>query len=95
MAYNILYIEDLVADSLKSDIEHLGISIKEYKPQEFNETVKEILKPEYDLILFDFKLDQRPGQLPDPNILFNAPTLAQAIRSKNIDDKDFKPLFLI
>jgi hypothetical protein len=91
MAYRILYIEDLEANSLKMDIEEFGIEVVTYKPTNFEETFLEMTSDNYHAILLDFKLDEET----DHNILFNAPSLAQNLRTTNIDNKKYKPIFLI
>lgn len=91
MAYKILYIEDLAADSLKMDIAQFGIEVTNFKPENFENTFSEMCSDEYNAILLDFKLDEETRY----NILFNAPSLAQNLRTKNIDDRKYKPIFLI
>lgn len=91
MAYKILYIEDLEADSLKMDIEAFDIEVTTHKPKNFEETFIKMSSDEYDAILLDFKLDEETTF----NILFNAPSLAQNLRTRNIEDKKYKPIFLI
>lgn len=91
MDYKILYIEDLDAGSIKSDIEPFGIETIAYKPDNFNDTFNEMRQDKYDAILLDFKLSENT----QTNILFNAPSLAQTLRTEAIDTKKFKPIFLI
>lgn len=91
MGYKILYIEDLEAESLKMDIEQLGIQVDNLKPESFEQTFSIMNSKEYDAILLDFKLDEETSN----NILFNAPSLAQNLRTKNIDEKSYRPIFLI
>lgn len=91
MEYKILYIEDLEANSLKMDIEQFGIKVENFKPEDFENTFLKMSSDEYDAILLDFKLDEETKY----NIVFNAPSLAQNLRTKNIEDKKYKPIFLI
>lgn len=91
MAYKILYIEDLEANSLQMDIQGFGIDVIVHKPENFEKTFLEMCSDKYDAILLDFRLNEET----DHNIVFNAPSLAQNLRSVNIDDKKYKPIFLI
>jgi len=91
MAYKILYIEDLEASSLAMDIEQHDIAVTPHKPTSFDEVFVEMTSDTFQAILLDFKLDEESDRV----ILFNAPSLAQNLRTKNIEDKKYKPIFLI
>lgn len=91
MAYKILYIEDLEAGSLQMDIQEFGIDVVVHKPINFEETFLKMCSDEFDAVLLDFRLNEET----EHNIVFNAPSLAQNLRSINIDDKNYKPIFLI
>lgn len=91
MAYNIIYIEDLDASSLSMDIKQHDIEVTPHKPTSFNEVFLEMTSDAFQAILLDFKLDEESDNV----ILFNAPSLAQNLRTKNIEDKKYKPIFLI
>jgi hypothetical protein len=91
MAYKILYIEDQNANSVKSDVEQFDIEVIICNPESFEKTNKEMNSEDYQGILMDFKLDEGD----DKTISFTAPSLAQNLRSNNIENKKHKPIFLI
>lgn len=91
MEYKIIYIEDLDASSLSMDIKQHNIEVTPHKPVSFDEVFLEMTSDAFQAILLDFKLDEESESV----ILFNAPSLAQNLRTKNIEDKKYKPIFLI
>lgn len=90
MDYKILYIEDLNADTIIDDLAAFSIEAVQFKPQNFNDPFLEMVKEEYDAVLLDFKLQEGVE-----GVIFDAPTLAQSVRTRNIEDRNYKPLFLI
>jgi hypothetical protein len=86
MAYKILYIEDLDPGSIIHDLNNHGFEVKHYVPKNFEETVKEVNS--YDLLLFDFRLTETTA-------IFDAPTIAQTLRTINSDNHRDIPIVLI
>lgn len=88
MAYNILYIEDNDPSSITADLENYGLSVKNHEPADFEVSLHEAMKYEVDLLLLDFRLT-------DKTAVFDAPTLAQTIRTKNTSNHRRLPIVLI
>ncbi len=88
MAYNILYIEDNDPSSITADIKHCGLNVINHEPEDFEETLKEAMSGVIDLLLLDFRLT-------DKKAVFDAPTLAQTIRTKNTSNHRHLPIVLI
>lgn len=74
MAYKILYIEDLDPGSIIHDLEQNDFKVDYHNPSVFEETINAITG--YDLILFDFRLTESKA-------IFDAPTIAQTLRTLN------------
>ena len=75
MAYKILYIEDLDADSIKSDLNSFGFDVDTNKASDFTDVIEQF-KKQYDAYIIDYELTANEG-------IVNAPTYAQTLRSKN------------
>ena len=86
MAYSILYIEDLDPGSIIHDLNNHGFQVKHYIPKNFEETIKEVNG--YNLLLFDFRLTETTA-------IFDAPTIAQTLRTINSDNHIDIPIVLI
>lgn len=86
MAYKILYIEDLDPGSIIHDLNNHGFEVNHHIPKNFEETVKEVNG--YDLLLFDFRLTETTA-------IFDAPTIAQTLRTINSDNHRDIPIVLI
>ncbi len=86
MAYKILYIEDLNPGSIIHDLNSQGFEIKHHIPKSFEETIKEV--DGYDLLLFDFRLTETTA-------IFDAPTIAQTLRTINSEKHKDVPIVLI
>lgn len=74
MAYKILYIEDLDPGSIVHDLGQNDFNVEHHSPKGFEETILKING--YDLLLFDFRLTEADA-------LFDAPTIAQTLRTLN------------
>jgi hypothetical protein len=86
MAYKIIYIEDLDPGSIIHDLEQNDFKVDYHNPSNFEETIKAIIG--YDLILFDFRLTESKA-------LFDAPTIAQTLRTLNTKYHMDIPMILI
>lgn len=80
MAYKVVYLEDQDADSVIHDLNRFDLDARHCNPTSFKETVESINEFCPDLILMDFRLMERGGEV-------NAPAFAQYYRSLTIDDK--------
>ncbi|MCG9566245.1 hypothetical protein [Vibrio chagasii] len=80
MAYRIVYLEDQEADSVIHDLTRFDLEVLHCNPTSFKETIESIDKFCPNLILMDFRLMERGGEV-------NAPAFAQYYRSLTIDDK--------
>ncbi|MEQ8560778.1 MAG: hypothetical protein RID18_04655, partial [Cytophagales bacterium] len=86
MAYKILYIEDLDPGSIIHDLSNQGFEVDHHVPRNFEETIAAIRG--YDLLLFDFRLTESTA-------LFDAPTVAQNLRTINSANHQDIPIVLI
>ncbi len=74
MSYNILYIEDENAKSIKTDIESNGINVTTLQPSGFENDLASIYLMGYDAYLMDFRLTAGKGKV-------DAPTFATTLRT--------------
>lgn len=79
MGYKILYLEDLNPETKIAEFKQYGYDIEAYKPQSLEDTCAFILKGDYDALVFDYKLTANREK--NANKLYNAPTIAQTLRS--------------
>tara|TARA_R110002020_G_scaffold218232_3_gene426042 strand:- start:2349 stop:3425 length:1077 start_codon:yes stop_codon:yes gene_type:complete len=86
MAFKILYIEDLEPGSILHELNNSGFEVEHHIPKNFEETVKAI--DGFDLLLFDFRLTETTA-------IFDAPTIAQTLRTINSDNHRDIPIVLI
>jgi len=92
MAYKILYIDDLETQSREKDIENLGYEVKLYNP---TSNISDLFKK-----LDEFKgvsasvLDYRLTK-GENNACFDAPTIAQTLRTKHKEDLQDFPMVLM
>ncbi|MCD8440274.1 hypothetical protein [Tenacibaculum finnmarkense] len=90
MAYKILYIDDLETDSRKNDLKNLGYFVNLYDPSpNLNDLFKEI-DSDTDAVVLDYRLTKGKK-----NACFDAPTIAQTLRTNHKDDKNGIPLILM
>ena len=88
MAYNLLYIEDLDPKSIVHELETKGFNVKHLNPSSFEESMKEISSIGCDAILIDFRLTSGAA-------IFDAPTIAQTLRTKNTVYHKSIPIILV
>lgn len=86
MAYKILYVEDLDPGSIVHDLERNGFDVTHYSPEDFEKTLREAGK--FDLLLLDFRLTAGKA-------VFDAPTIAQTLRTVNSNAHMDIPIVLI
>jgi hypothetical protein len=90
MAYKILYIDDLETESRQKDIENLGYEVKLYNPTSDISDLFTELDSKTKACVLDYRLTKGKN-----NACFDAPTIAQTLRTKHKNDlKDF-PLVLM
>lgn len=86
---NILYIEDLESASIKNQLQDSEFNITQMKPDKLEDILDYISNNKIDLLILDFKLTT------NSNAVFDAPTIAQTLRTKNtVHHKDI-PIVLI
>lgn len=86
MDYNIVYVEDLDPGSIVHDLSRMGFNVTHHSPEDFEETIKEVA--EFDLLLLDFRLTAGKAK-------FDAPSIAQTIRTINSTTHKDVPIVLI
>ncbi|TDN80368.1 hypothetical protein DET49_1329 [Salegentibacter sp. 24] len=90
MAYKVLYIDDLETESRLRDIGNLGYEVKLYNPTSDLTDLFDELEPDTRACVLDYRLTKGIN-----NACFDAPTIAQTLRTKHKNDlKDF-PLVLM
>jgi len=92
MAYKILYIDDLETQSREKDIENLGYEVKLYNP---TSNISDLFtKLETFKVVNASVLDYRLTKGAN-NACFDAPTIAQTLRTKHKEDLQDFPLILM
>lgn len=86
MAYKLLYIEDLNPGSIKHDLERFDFEVDHHNPELFEATLK--TTSEYDILLLDFRLTEGKA-------IFDAPSIAQTLRTANSAAHKDIPIVLI
>jgi hypothetical protein len=90
MAYKVLYIDDLETESRLKDIINLGYKVKLYDPTSDISDLFKKLDSDTKACVLDYRLTKGKH-----NACFDAPTIAQTLRTKHKNDlKDF-PLILM
>lgn len=87
MVYKILYIEDLDPGSIIHDLQGQGFVVEHHQPKTFENTLKAV--DGCSLLLIDFRLTA------DKIAIFDAPTIAQTLRTLNSDSHKDIPIILI
>ena len=82
MNYKILYVEDLNPETKIAEFKQCGYTIDVLKPLSLEDTIDKIINGSYDALVFDYKLTANREK--SANKLYNAPTLAQTIRTMGI-----------
>lgn len=91
MEYKILYIDDQDTSSRKKDLENLQYNVITYKPtNDFKEIEKNVRDGIHALIL-DYKLTEGEGE----QACFDAPTVAQFVRTFHVKDNLDIPIILM
>lgn len=90
MVYKLLYIEDLDPSSIASDLKNEGFDIKTINPGTFEALIGEINNLEFQCVLLDFRLTQGEGKA-----IFDAPTIAQTLRTRSANSNKHFPIVLI
>ena len=88
MDYKILYIEDNDPSSIIGDLEQYGFILQYHEPKEFESSINITKKSDAELILLDFRLTGKGAA-------FDAPTIAQTLRTIHSDQKRDIPIVLI
>ena len=88
MAYKILYVEDNDPGSITASLEQHGFEIVHHDPVQFETSLAAAMKGDIDLLLLDFRLSSKKA-------IFDAPTLAQTIRTEHSDQYRDIPIVLI
>ncbi|WP_340152678.1 hypothetical protein [uncultured Marivirga sp.] len=90
MAYKVLYIDDLETESRLKEIENLNFNVKLYNPTSDISDLYGSLEENTKACILDYRLTKGKN-----NACFDAPTIAQTLRTKHKNDlKDF-PLILM
>src|ERR1700749_312856 len=87
MAYKILYIEDLNPGSIVHDLKAHGFEAEHYNPESLNKLLEKAKN--HDLLLLDFRLTE------NQKVQFDAPTIAQTIRTIGSNSHMGIPIILI
>jgi hypothetical protein len=90
MAYKIFYIDDLETESRKKDLENLGYVVKLYDPTSNLNDLFIDIETDTDAVVLDYRLTKGAN-----NACFDAPTIAQTLRTKHKDDNKGIPLILM
>lgn len=70
MDYKIVYLEDLIPDSIIEEIEEQGLKVEHVKPLDnFEDTLNQIKDIGADLILMDFRLYAGASKFNAPHLL--------------------------
>jgi hypothetical protein len=86
MGFKILYVEDLKPDTYISELEARGFSVTHVDPDKFEDLIRAI--DSYQLLLLDFRLTSKTA-------IFDAPTIAQTLRTKNSKNHLDIPIVLL
>jgi hypothetical protein len=86
MAYSILYVEDLDPSSIVHDLQRNGFDVRHHSPEDFEKTL--VVTKSFDLLLLDFRLTAKKA-------VFDAPTIAQTLRTLNSNAHQDIPIVLI
>src|SRR5690554_2038004 len=91
MAYKILYIDDQDSSSRKKDFESIGYDVETYKPTNDFKEIAVKVKDGIDALILDYKLTEGEGE----QACFDAPTVAQFVRTLHIKDNYDIPIVLM
>ena len=90
MAYKILYVEDQSSESRENDLENLGYIVESYDPpKDLGESIAKV-RESIDALVLDYRLTKGKN-----SICFDAPTIAQTLRSKHSESMLELPIILM
>ena len=92
MAYKILYIDDVDAESREKDLQNLGFDVLRYKPTSNLQDFLDKVDVDTNASVLDYRLTEGEGV---NRACFDAPTLAQTLRTKHKNDAEGFPLVLM
>jgi len=90
MAYKILYIEDQSAESRERDLEDLGYIVETYDPSKDLGEILLKINSDTNALILDYRLTKGGN-----NVCFDAPTIAQTLRSKHSETNFEIPIILM
>ena len=83
MGYNILYVEDQAAESRAKDLTNLGFQVDTYDPSSDIGELMKLVTTGIDALVMDYRLTAGKK-----NACFDAPTIAQTLRSKHSHERN-------
>jgi hypothetical protein len=90
MAYKLLYIEDQAKESREQDLKNLGFEVDTFNPSSNLEEILQLIKADTSALILDYRLTQGTK-----NACFDAPTIAQTLRSKHSQNTLELPIILM
>ena len=91
MTYKILYIDDQDTSSRKKDLESLGLEVIIHKPTNDFKEIEVKVKNGINALILDYKLTEGEGE----QACFDAPTIAQFVRTLHVKDALDIPIILM
>lgn len=91
MAYKILYIDDQNPESRKKDFESIGFDVITHKPTNNFKEIELKVKDGINALILDYKLTEGDGD----SACFDAPTVAQFVRTIHVEDTLDIPIILM
>lgn len=91
MAYKILYIDDQDTASRKADLEEIGFKVITHDPTNDFKAIELKVKDGIDALILDYKLTEGTGE----QACFDAPTIAQFVRTMHSTDEFSIPIVLM
>lgn len=85
MAYKILYIEDQATESRESDLKNLGFEVETFDPSSDISEILQKIQTDTNALILDYRLTAGKKQA-----CFDAPTIAQTLRSKHSHEANTK-----
>jgi len=91
MAYKILYIDDQDSSSRIKDFESIGFEVITHKPTNNFKEIEVKVREGIDALILDYKLTEGEGE----QACFDAPTVAQFVRTLHVKDSSDIPIVLM
>ena len=88
MKCKILYIEDADPSTIIANLESHNFTVEHHNPEDFETSIMKATDPNIDLLLLDFRLSNATA-------IYDAPTLAQTIRTMHTTNHRDLPIVLI